>query len=67
MIRSVSGYINVINVPLQRNFRVTMTSANPHTITDESLRNNKPKPPEPEVELNLRPNVQMSPPRATAR
>ena len=55
-----------MNVLLQRNFRVKMTSA-PHTITDESMLHNKPKPPEPEVELNLRPNVQMSPPRATAR
>ena len=41
-----------------------MTSA-PQTMTDDSMINNKAKP--PELELNLRPGVQMSPPRATAR
>lgn len=34
-------------------------------MTDDSMINNKAKP--PELELNLRPGVQMSPPRATAR
>ena len=46
-----------------------MTSA-PQTMSEDSAQqqlsnSNKNKP--PEVELNLRPGVQMSPPRATAR
>ena len=48
---------------------ITMTSA-PQTMSEDSAQqqlsnSNKSKP--PEVELNLRPGVQMSPPRATAR
>ena len=52
----------------KHHFRVKMTSApHPQTMTDETKQlNNKAAKP-PELELNLRPGVQMSPPRATAR